>query len=214
MSRSKKSVIRETVEAIIIALILALFIRTFVVQAFKIPSSSMEPTLLIGDHLLVNKFAYGISIPFSDKKIFKFDKPQRGDIIVFEFPEDRSKDFIKRVLAVEGDTIEIKDKKVFINGKPFDDPYGVHKEEMILPRMGDCRSYEGNMDNCRDNFGPIRIPKDAVFVMGDNRDRSYDSRYWGFVDLSIIEGKAWRIYWSWNGEHRKVRWSRLGSIIQ
>ena len=213
MSVNRKHWVRETVEAIVIALILALFIRTFVVQAFKIPSSSMEPTLLVGDHLLVTKFAYGISVPFSDSKILQLSKPQRGDIIVFEFPEDRSKDFIKRVLAVEGDTIEIKDKKVFINGKPFDDPYGVHKEELVLPRMGDCNSYEGSMDHCRDNFGPMKIPKGSVFVMGDNRDRSYDSRYWGFVNLNIIEGKAWRIYWSWNGDERQVRWNRLGSSI-
>ena len=213
MSVNKKNWVRETVEAVVIALILALFIRTFIVQAFKIPSSSMEPTLLVGDHLLVTKFAYGISLPFSENKILQLSKPQRGDIIVFEFPEDRSKDFIKRVLAVEGDTIEIKDKNVFINGKPFDDPYGVHREEFILPKMGNCQSYGGSMDHCRDNFGPMTIPKGSVFVMGDNRDRSYDSRYWGFVDLNIIEGKAWRIYWSWNGKERQVRWNRLASSI-
>lgn len=200
----KKRVIRETIESIVIALILALFIRTFVVQAFKIPSSSMEPTLLVGDHLLVNKFIYGIHIPFTDIRLFPFKKPERGDIIVFNFPKDPKKDFIKRVIAVEGDTVEIRDKKVYINGKPAEDPHAFFAEETILPRVMDQR----------DNYGPVTVPKDSLFVMGDNRDRSYDSRYWGFVDIKDVEGKALIIYWSWDSNKHIVRFRRIGDIIR
>lgn len=201
---SKKRVIRETIEAIVIALVLALFIRTFVVQAFKIPSGSMEPTLLIGDHLLVNKFIYGIPIPFTDIKLFPFKRPGRGDVIVFDFPEDPRKDFIKRVIAVEGDTVEIRDKRVYINGKPVEDPHAFFAEETILPK---------GMEQ-RDNFGPVTVPKDSLFMMGDNRDRSYDSRYWGFVDIKKVEGKAWIIYWSWDSNDHMVRFGRTGNIIR
>ncbi|MFQ5901774.1 MAG: signal peptidase I [Thermodesulfobacteriota bacterium] len=209
MKDRRKKIVRETIEALIIAVILSLFIRAFVVQAFKIPSSSMEPTLLIGDHLLVNKFIYGIYTPIFRKKLIPISKPQRGDIIVFEFPEDKSKDFIKRVIAIEGDTVEIKDKKIFINGEPFEDPYGVFRDSKIIPRLGDCR-----ISDCRDNFGPVKVPKDSVFVMGDNRDRSYDSRYWGFVKIDQIKGEAWRIYWSWNSNGSSVRWRRFGQVIE
>jgi signal peptidase I len=196
---------RENIEAIIIAVILALFIRTFVVQAFKIPSGSMETTLLIGDHILVNKFIYGIAIPFTDKKFLQFVKPQRGDVIVFIYPEDPSKDFIKRVIAVEGDRLSIKDKRIFINGNQIEDPYGVHKDPNII-------SSEGGEAN-RDNFGPVTVPPHALFVMGDNRDRSYDSRFWGYVDLNKVKGKAFIIYWSWGGFFQDIRWNRIGKII-
>ncbi len=203
MSEKKKSVVRETVEAVLIALVLALFIRTFVIQAFKIPSGSMEPTLLIGDHLLVNKFIYGIRIPFTDVKLLSFKKPERGSVIVFRFPEDTSKDFIKRVIAVEGDTVEIKNKKLYINGKHLKDTHAHFVEKSILPRTVDPR----------DNFGPITVPKNSIFVMGDNRDRSYDSRYWGFVDLKYVEGKALIIYWSWDSNYH-IRFARTGMIIR
>ncbi len=200
----KKSVIREYIEAFAVAIVLALFIRTFVVQAFKIPSGSMEPTLLVGDHILVNKFIYGEHIPFTDIKILDFRDPKRGEIIVFVYPKDESKDFIKRVIGVEGDTVEIKDKKVFINGQPFDDPYGHFKDNAIIP---------GHVQP-RDNFGPITVPEDSIFVMGDNRDRSADSRFWGFVRLNQVKGKAFLIYWSWGGFMRDIKWRRIGKLIR
>jgi len=197
----RKGIIREYAEAILIAVILALFIRTFVVQAFKIPSGSMVPTLQVGDHILVSKFIYGVKIPFIRKTIISLTRPKRGDVIVFIFPKDRSKDFIKRVIGIGGDTVEIMDKKVYINGKLFNDPYGVYNDRFIFPRRIEPR----------DNFGPITVPKDATFVMGDNRDNSRDSRFWGFVDLKDIKGKAFIIYWSWN--NFSVKWNRIGDLI-
>ena len=199
-----KSTFREYAEAIGMALLLALFIRTFIVQAFKIPSGSMIPTLQIGDHILVNKLAYGIRVPLYGHYLMDFGKVQRGDVIVFIFPEDRSKDFIKRVVAVAGDTVEIRGKKISINGKQVDDPHA-HFEgddpQNVLPAS-------------RDDFGPTRVPENQLFVMGDNRDRSYDSRFWGFVNLDDVRGKAFLIYWSWDGGDRWVRWERLGNVIR
>lgn len=196
---------RENIEAIIIAVVLALFIRAFVVQAFKIPSGSMEPTLLIGDHLLVNKFIYGITIPFSDKKLFQFVTPKRGDVVVFIYPEDPSKDFIKRVIAVEGEQISIRDKKIYINGKRIEDPYGVYRDPNVVSGWGNEMS--------RDNFGPVTVPPHSLFVMGDNRDKSFDSRFWGYVDINKVKGKAFIIYWSWGGFFQDMRWNRIGKII-
>jgi signal peptidase I len=199
-----KSKIQEYVEAIIIAILIALFLRTFVVQAFKIPSRSMVPTLLVGDHLLVNKFIYGVKIPFLRKTLIHVTDPQRGDIIVFIYPQDRSKDFIKRVIGVGGDTIEIKNKNIFLNGKEYTDTHGIYSDNVIYP---------GTIQP-RDNFGPVTVPQGALFVMGDNRDESADSRYWGFVDLKDVEGKAMIIYWSWNREETNVRWGRLFNLLR
>ena len=199
-----KSTFREYAEAIGMALLLALFIRTFIVQAFKIPSGSMIPTLQIGDHILVNKLAYGVRIPFLEEYMLTFAKPQRGDVVVFIFPEDRSKDFIKRVVGVAGDSVEVRGKKVYINGKQVDDPHA-HFE-------GDDPQTAGLPS--RDDYGPRTVPENHVFVMGDNRDRSYDSRFWGYVDLNEVRGKAFLIYWSWDGGDRWVRWERLGSLIR
>lgn len=199
-----KSTFREYAEAIGMALLLALFIRTFIVQAFKIPSGSMIPTLQIGDHILVNKLAYGIRVPLWGHYLMDFGKVQRGDVIVFIFPEDRSKDFIKRVVAVAGDTVEIRGKKIYINGQQVQDPYA-HFEgddpQNLLPAS-------------RDDFGPTKVPENHLFVMGDNRDRSYDSRFWGFVNLDDVRGKAFLIYWSWDGSDRWVRWERLANLIR
>lgn len=200
--KSKKKIFREYLEAIITALILALIIRTFVVQAFKIPSGSMIPTLLIGDHILVNKFIYGIEIPFTDKKILIFRKPHRGDIIVFKYPENPKKDFIKRVVAIGGDVIEEKDKAIYLNGQRVIEPYAYHYDKYVRPNGFDPR----------DNFGPLVVPEGKVFVMGDNRDQSYDSRYWGFVDLKDIRGKALIIYWSWD-PNNWLRYNRIGRLI-
>jgi len=200
----KKHIVREYAESIIIAVILALIIRTLVVQAFKIPSASMEDTMLIGDHLLVNKFIYGLRVPFVDDRFLKIRDPQRGDVIVFEYPEDPSKDFIKRVIGTPGDTIQVINKKVYVNGKLYVNPHEVHKESDMIPEV----------QNPRDNTQPIKVPENAYFVMGDNRDRSYDSRFWGFVKNDKIKGLAFIKYWSWDREKNRVRWNRIGRTIE
>ncbi|MCC6766065.1 MAG: signal peptidase I [Deltaproteobacteria bacterium] len=198
-----KSTVREYAEALAVAFLLALFIRTFLVQAFKIPSGSMLETLQIGDHILVNKLRYGIRLPILGKRVVKFQDPRRGDVIVFVYPVDPSKDFIKRVIGQPGDTVEVRHKQVYINGEKIPDPWG-----QFVEGPG-----EGSRLTPRDNFGPVTVPDDQVFVMGDNRDRSYDSRFWGFVPLDDVRGKAFVIYWSWDGQDRWVRWERLGDII-
>ena len=202
MTKDKKRLIKEYAEAIITALVLALIIRAYIIQAFKIPSGSMIPTLLIGDHILVNKFIYGTKIPFSDKSILVFKKPEKGDIIVFKYPEDPKKDFIKRVTAKGGDTLEERNKIMYVNGKEVKEPYAYHGDSYIRPR-GDPR----------DNFGPLIVPENRVFVMGDNRDQSFDSRYWGFVDIKEIKGKALIIYWSWDPGNR-LRFNRIGRLVK
>ena len=199
-----KSKIQEYVEAILIAILIAFFIRTFIVQAFKIPSGSMKPTLQIGDHILVNKFIYGVKIPLLRSTLIPVTEPKRGDIVVFIYPEDRSKDFIKRLIGVAGDTVEVRNKKIFLNGKPYEDRHGVYTDDIIIPAALQKR----------DNFGPVTVPPDKIFVMGDNRDQSYDSRFFGFVDLKDVMGKAMIIYWSWNSEETNVRWNRLGQILR
>lgn len=202
--KSWKGIVREYAQAIIIALILALFIRTFVVQAFKIPSGSMIHTLLIGDHILVNKFIYGIKNPFTRSTIIDTSEPERGDIVVFIFPLDRKKDFIKRVIGKAGDTVQIINKKVFVNGKAIKEAEGVqHTDPKIIP---------ANLQP-RDNFGPITVPEDHIFVMGDNRDQSFDSRFWGFVPLKDVKGKAFLIYWSWDSDRFLPRLDRIGDIL-
>jgi signal peptidase I len=188
----KKSLLREYLEAAIIAVFLALFIRAFVIQAYKIPSGSMEPTLLVGDHILVNKFIYGVKVPFINKTIIPLCEPKRGDIIVFVYPLDTKKDYIKRVIGLPGEQIEIINKEIFINGTLFDAPFGVYGES---PRKNN-------------NFGPVIVPANGLFVMGDNRDHSYDSRYWGFVPLGLVKGKAIIIYWSW------PHWKRFGHLVR
>lgn len=203
MDTKRKSTVREYAEAIIIAILIALFIRTFVVQAFKIPSGSMKPTLLIGDHLLVNKFTYGVKIPFIRKTLISLDDPERGDIVVFIYPVDRKKDFIKRVVGIAGDTIEIRDKKIYLNSSLYNDGHGVYTDGLVFPAS----------IQPRDNFGPVSVPDGHIFVMGDNRDQSYDSRFWGFVNLEDVLGKAFIIYWSWNKVDNNVRWSRMGRIL-
>jgi signal peptidase I len=199
----EKSKVQEYIEAIIIAILIAFFIRTFTVQAFKIPSGSMKPTLQIGDHILVNKFIYGVKVPYFRNMLIPFREPKRGDIVVFIYPQDRSKDFIKRVVGVSGDTIEIRNKNIYLNGLPFKDNFGVYLDNFIIP---------GSIQP-RDNFGPVTVPPESVFVMGDNRDQSYDSRFWGFVDLKDVMGKAFIIYWSWDREDHGIRWGRLGQIL-
>ncbi len=204
----RKSALRENIEAILVAIVLALFIRTFVVQAFKIPSGSMLNTLQIGDHILVNKFIYGVRLPFAGTVLVPVSDPDRGDIVVFKFPEDPKKDFIKRVVAVAGDTVEVRDKRVYVNGELQNHDYAIHLDPHIQ-----------RVERNRDNLGPIAVPKDSLFVMGDNRDYSYDSRFWGFVDMDEIKGKAFMIYWSWDKENDGswidyVRWDRIFNILK
>ena len=199
----QKSVAREYAEALVVALLLALFIRSFIVQAFKIPSGSMLTTLQIGDHILVNKFLYGFRLPYPiDTTVWEWGQPQRGDVIVFVYPKDRTKDFIKRVMAVAGDTVEVRHKAVYINGSKVDDPHATFAD-------GD-REIPGP----RDNLGPFTIPEHKLFVMGDNRDQSHDGRFWGYVDLDDVKGKAFLIYWSWDGQETWVRWERIGDLIR
>jgi len=171
----------------------------------------MLPTLKIGDHLLVNKFIYGVKVPFSGTVVIPVKNPQTNDIIVFKFPQNPKLDYIKRVIGVPGDTIEGRNKTLYVNGKRFDDKYGVHLSNSIIDPAA----------SPRDNFGPITIPDDKVFVMGDNRDNSFDSRFWGFVGYKAILGKALIIYWSWDVNQplfsmsrlTSIRWNRLGDII-
>jgi signal peptidase I len=199
----KKSVAREYLESVVVAVILALFIRTFVVQAFKIPSGSMLPTLQIGDHILVNKFVYGprFEIPLTQLSLGQLPglrKPRPGDVVVFIWPKDRSKDFIKRVVAVEGETLEVRSRQLFVDGKARDDPHATWANQYGGPG---------------ERYGPFTVPPDHVFVMGDNRDQSYDSRFWGPVPMSDIKGQALIIYWSWDGPDRWVRWERIGRLV-
>jgi len=211
----RKGKLREYVEAFAVALLIALLVRTFVIQAFKIPSGSMENTLLVGDHIFVNKFLYGYHIPYTKGRVLSYATPRHGDIIVFVFPEDPSKDFIKRVIGVPGDTMEIRDKVVYRNGKPLREDY---------TRFADGNLVEGFGRN-RDNMPRAEIPPGKYFVMGDNRDRSYDSRFWGFVDEDAIVGKALFIYFSidWSANvgwyevwryPELVRWNRLGEVLR
>jgi signal peptidase I len=203
----RKSVLREYAEAVIIAVLLALVIRTFVVQAFKIPSGSMLPTLQIGDHILVNKF------------IYSFAPLKRGEIIVFKFPQDETRDFIKRIIGLPGETLEIRGRQVLINGVPLSEPYAVYSDGPFQ-RAGD-----------RDRLGPIVIPPGKLFMMGDNRDHSMDSRVWGFLDIHKIKGRAFIVYFSIRSEdipyasipqgvvyvvtHPSIiRWGRLGTLVQ
>jgi signal peptidase I len=213
----QKSATREYGEAFGIALILALIIRTFFIQAYKIPSGSMEPTLLIGDHILVNKLIYGLRVPDSlfgitfpgipwGQYLFPIESVHRGDVVVFVFPPDPTKDFIKRVIGLSGDTVQVKDGKVWLNGNPMDDPHA-HFE---------VSEQERSPVSPRDNFGPVTVPAGKLLMMGDNRDRSYDGRFWGFVDTNLVEGRAILIYWSWDSDGSSIlpiRWSRFGKLV-
>jgi signal peptidase I len=201
----RKSLVREYVEAIAIAILLALVIRTFVVQAFTIPSGSMMDTLLVGDYILVNKFLYGPELPFTDAHLPGLRAPQRGDIIVFKYPQDEKRDFIKRIIGIPGDTVQVRGNQVLVNGKPLDEPYV--KVGAARPHLG--AQFCGYAFACE----PTVVPPQSYFVMGDNRDNSQDSRYWGFVKRDKIKGKAFLIYWSWDSDRHWPRWLRLGHYI-
>jgi signal peptidase I len=203
--RSKwKATLVEYTRSILIAVVLALLIRAYVVHAYVIPSGSMEDTLEIGDRILVNRFVYGTKIPFSSSRILEIREPVRGDVVVFQFPKDHTKDYIKRVIGIPGDRIWITNKKVYVNGIAYENPHEVHKDTARIPAIR----------SPRDNIGAITVPADSYFVMGDNRDSSLDSRFWGFVKREEIKGLAFLKYWSWDGEKNWVRWSEIGKLIE
>jgi signal peptidase I len=186
----QKSTVREYFESIVIAVILALFVRTWVVQAFKIPTGSMENNLLIGDHLLVNKFVFGPTTGAFERRVLPMREPRRGDVLVFKYPDEPDRDFIKRVIGLPGETLELRAKKIYINGQPLDEPY-VH---FLEPAH---EAQEITSFDVRERYGPVTVPEGQYFVMGDNRDNSQDSRYWGFLPRSYIKGRALMIYWSY-----------------
>ena len=184
----QKSTAREYFESIVVAVILALFIRTFVVQAFKIPTGSMEPNLLVGDHLLVNKFVFAPTATPLERVVLPMREIRRGDVVVFKFPEEPERDFIKRVVGLPGDTIEIRSRRVLINGSKIEEPYAHY----LFP-VGDD---EAETYDVRARYGPVSVPQGHYFMMGDNRDNSQDSRYWGFLPAHYVKGRALMIYWS------------------
>ena len=204
----RKSTAREYFESICVAVILALFVRTFIVQAFKIPTGSMENNLLIGDHLLVNKFVFAPTRSRLENTLLPIDPIRRGDIIVFKYPEEPERDFIKRVIGLPGDTLELKKKRVYINGVMLDEPY----VRYLVPPDED----DGGSDfDVRVQYGPVTVPPDHYFMMGDNRDNSQDSRYWGFMPREYIKGKALFVYFSFgeetglSGLFTGIRWARI-----
>jgi len=229
-SSEDTSVTAEYLKAIVFAVVIALFIRTFVVQAFRIPSGSMEDTLLVGDFLLANKFIYGAHIPFTHTNLPALREPQPNDVVIFQYPDDPSRDFIKRIVAGPGQTVEIRNKVLFVDDKRTVDPV---KSKYVDPRI--IKSDDAN--SIRDNYGPAIVPKGHYFVMGDNRDNSDDSRYWGFLNRELIHGKAFMLYWSWAPDDNaptyhsfasipsmliynvlnfpaRTRWTRLGMLIE
>lgn len=228
--RRKGTVTREYVEALLVAVGIALFIRTFLLQAFRIPSASMQGTLLIGDFLLADKITYGPKVPFTGWKVPGLRDPVVGDVLIFEYPLDPDRDFIKRCVAVAGQTVEIRDKVLYVDGqRAVDPPFSMYTDPRILPK--------DTTNSVRDNYGPKKVPGGAIFVMGDNRDNSEDSRYWGFLPLEAVKAKARILYWSWAPDPEapewtgvlsmpsmlfynlfhlpeRVRWSRLGRIVR
>ncbi len=227
---------REYFELIAETAVFVFFVMTFVVQAFQIPTGSMEPTLLVGDFLLVNKLVYAPTVYPFEKKILPHRDLKRQDIIVFKFPNDLTKDYVKRIIGLPGDTLEIKDKQVTINGRPLEEKYKVHIFPEVYSRNGVSGSSittEVQLDSInRDNFGPITVPPGHVFAMGDNRDNSYDSRFWGPLPIEYIKGRPWLIYFSYRAERDsyqrtgladrlkkivsflpRARWSRILKVI-
>jgi signal peptidase I len=203
--RRRKSIVREYAEAIAIAVLLALVIRSLVVQAFTIPSGSMMDTLLVGDYILVNKFLYGPELPLTELHLPAFRDPRRGDIIVFKYPQDEKRDFIKRIVATPGERVQIRGHQVLVNGKSLAESYTKFADSGVRG----AEAYCGYAYGCE----PTIVPPDSYFVMGDNRDNSQDSRYWGFVKRDKIKGKAFLIYWSWDGDRHWLRWWRLANYI-
>lgn len=227
--KREKSVLREYFELITETAIFVFFVMTFIVQAFQIPTGSMEPTLLVGDFLLVNKMAYTQPKYGFEKLIFPQRDIRRGDVIVFKYPKELDKDFVKRVVALEGEKVEIKDKQVYINDEPIVEEFKVHNDERIYTR----NEYYRYDDFIRDNYSPQIVPPGHIFAMGDNRDNSSDSRFWGFLPQNYVKGRPWVIYFSYRAENGaylktrvkdrlkkfvnfipKARWKRIFKIVQ
>lgn len=200
----KKSVLREYTESLIIAVVLALFVRTFVFQAFKIPTGSMEPNLLIGDHLIVNKMIFSPAATGVERAILPTREVRRGDVIVFKYPEEPERDFIKRVIGLPGDRLELRNKILHINGQPLEEPYAHYAS----PASTEAFGASGDL---REFYGPVTVPDRQFFMMGDNRDNSEDSRYWGFLPASYVKGKALFIYFSFDSG---LRWERLFDTVR
>ena len=227
--KREKTVFREYFELIVETAVFVFFVMTFLVQAFQIPTGSMETTLLVGDFLLVNKLAYVDPVSSIEKIILPRRDIKRFDIVVFKYPKEPNKDFVKRVIALEGEVIEIKDKQVYINGEPIQEDNKFHNDSQVFTKNG----YYHYDDVIRDNFDPLTVPLGHCFVMGDNRDNSQDSRYWGSLPLHLIKGRPWAIYFSYNAERDaylktsfreklkkfvsfipKARWNRIFKIIR
>jgi signal peptidase I len=208
MADFKKSTGREYFESIVIAVILALFIRTFVVQAFKIPTGSMENNLLVGDHLLVNKFVFAPTGNAVERALLPTQQIRRGDVIVFKYPEEPERDFIKRVIGLPGETLEMRHKQIYINGSPIDEPY-VHFLQPPSSVDQEVASYD-----VRERYGPVTVPPDQYFVMGDNRDNSQDSRYWGFLPRDYVKGKALMVYWSYKTDRDEYQETGLVATVK
>jgi len=219
---------RDWAKSIAIAFFLFLAIRASVVEAFKIPTSSMEGTLLVGDFLLVNKAVYGPRIPGTDIPLPAFSQPERGEVVVFHPPHEPDKNYVKRVVGVAYDTLQMRDKRLYLNGAPVDEPYVRYADrrgDAVHPDMewqshhliaSEPQEYQPT----RDNWGPIVVPEERYFVLGDNRDNSEDSRYWGFVSRNEIRGRPWIVYYSFERTTdgvlpwlSTVRWARIGTII-
>jgi len=203
----RKSTARECFESIVIAVVLALFVRTFVFQAFKIPTGSMERNLLIGDHLLVNKFLFGPTATPLERAILPVREVQRGDVVVFKYPEEPERDFIKRVIGLPGETIELRGRTVYIDGRPIDEPYAQYIEP------GQPGAPADDSEDLRRQYGPVAVPAGHYFMMGDNRDNSQDSRYWGFLPRGYMKGRAAFIYWSYEAESADYETSGLGDQV-
>lgn len=205
--KSKKSNLRKQIESWFWAIVVVIFLRVFVIQAYRIPTGSMKNTLLPGDFVLAPKFIYGIYVPYLNKKIINFRKPKRGEIVIFTNPLE-GPDLVKRCIGIEGDTIEIINKVVYVNGKPLKEPYVIHTDPETLPKI-EIPNYQerwerGEFKNfkfARDNFGPIVVPKNTIFVLGDNRDNSYDSRFFGPVNIKLVKGRPFIIYFSYNSKY-------------
>jgi signal peptidase I len=211
---AKKSVFREYFESLAIAVVLALFVRTFVFQAFKIPTGSMEQNLLIGDHLIVNKMVFAPAGSGVERAILPGRDVRRGDVVVFKYPQEPDRDFIKRVIGLPGDKLEVRRRQVFINDAPIDEPYVQH----LMPPTPEGSVPVG--DRRREEYGPVTVPPGQYFMMGDNRDNSEDSRYWGFLPASYIKGKALFIYFSFDPDEplsrlfTGIRWGRILDVVR
>jgi signal peptidase I len=206
----RKSTAREYFESIVIAVVLALFVRTFVFQAFKIPTGSMENNLLIGDHLLVNKFMFGPTASWLERALLPVREVQRGDVVVFKYPEQPERDFIKRVIGLPGETLELKGRTMFVDGTALDEPYVKFMES---GELGAPKDDLGDGD-IRRKYGPVTVPVSHYFMMGDNRDNSQDSRYWGFLPREYMKGRAAFVYWSYEAESADYQTSGLGEQVE